>query len=152
MRIMHRLAVLTILAPALGGCLDGGGNGLDMGNWGGGSWGGQSSSVWDGFGGSNSRRYGRSNDGVTCDSRTQICYKRGRLDASETRDAFGKGPSRDVERLREQQGTGRVYVPRDGSVCNRAEGVCYKNGKPDWSDTRDYIGKKAARRLKTQTQ
>ena len=105
-----------------------------------------------GYGGGygNNRRGSRSNDSVVCDQRTEVCYKRGRLDASETRDAFGKGPSRDVERLRQQQGTGRVYVPRDGSVCNREQGVCYKNGKPDWSDTRDYIGKNAARRVESQ--
>jgi hypothetical protein len=146
MRTKSRLAILAVLAPALVGCA-GGGNGLDMGGWGGG-WG--RSSVWDGYGGGyDNRRYGRSRDDrVVCDSRTEVCYKRGRLDASETRDAFGKGAARDVERLRQQQGTGRVYVPRAGSVCNREEGVCYKNGKADWSDTRDFIGKNAARRLR----
>jgi len=140
MTMRDRLAVLAFVAPALAGCLDGG-NGFDLGGLGGGG--------STGWGGSDNRRSTRSDD-VYCDARTEVCYKRGRVDASETRDAFGKGASRDVERLREQQGTGRVYVPRDGSVCNRVEGVCYKNGKPDWSDTRDYIGKNAAKRMKRQ--
>ncbi len=34
---------------------------------------------------------------------------------------------------------------RDG--CDATEQVCYKDGQPDRSDTRDAFGKKAARRL-----
>lgn len=146
-KVFRRCVLLSALTPALLGCLDGGDfGGLGQGGspWGGGGygrstygWGG--SSGWGGY---------RSDDRIVCDARTEVCYKNGRLDASETRDRFGKSASRDVERLREQQGTGRVYVPRDGSVCNREEGVCYKNGKPDWSDTRDYIGKNAAKRVR----
>ncbi|HMR34312.1 MAG TPA: hypothetical protein PKA13_08385 [Geminicoccaceae bacterium] len=144
--ILGRCVLLTALTPALLGCLDGG----DFGGLGGGSpWGGggYGRSTY-GYGGSSGWGGYRSDDRISCDARTEVCYKNGRLDASETRDRFGKSASREVERIREQQGTGRVYVPRDGSVCNRAEGVCYKNGKPDWSDTRDYIGKNAARRVR----
>ena len=150
-RTVARCLLLSALTPALLGCLGSGGNGFDLGGLGGGG-----GSPWDygavrsstygngGYGGG----YGGSDDRVTCDARTEVCYKNGRLDASETRDRFGKSASREVEQIRQQQGTGRVYVPRDGSVCNRQEGVCYKNGKPDWSATRDYIGKGAAKRLR----
>ena len=143
-KMLGRCVLLSALTPALLGCLDG--NGFDLGGGSGSPWGGggYSRSTY-GYGGQGGYR---SDDRVSCDARTEVCYKNGRLDASETRDRFGKSASREVERIREQQGTGRVYVPRDGSVCNRAEGVCYKNGKPDWSDTRDYIGKNAARRVR----
>lgn len=143
-RTFARCLLLSTLTPALLGCLGTGGNGFDLGGL------GQGGSPWGNGGGYSGSNYGYSDDRVTCDARTEVCYKNGRLDASETRDRFGKSASREVEQIRQQQGTGRVYVPRDGSVCNRQEGVCYKNGKPDWSDTRDYIGKNAAKRVRRQ--
>ena len=49
--------------------------------------------------------------------------------------------------MRDQAGTNRIYRPSDDVVCKRADKVCYKNGHPDRSETRDYFGKKAARRV-----
>lgn len=85
---------------------------------------------------------------VVCDRETEVCYKRGRIDSSETRDAFGKGPARRVRALQQEFGSNDVFLPRDNTVCDRNAEVCYKNGRPDWSDTRDQFGKKAARRLR----
>jgi hypothetical protein len=85
--------------------------------------------------------------GVVCDRGTETCYRGRDIDASETRDYFGKGAARQVDRIRDQAGTNRIYRASDDVVCNRLEKVCYKNGNPDRSETRDYFGKKAARRV-----
>lgn len=84
---------------------------------------------------------------VVCDRATETCYRRGQIDASETRDVFGRRAARDVDRVRDWAGTNRLYRPSDDVACNRATKVCYKNGRPDRSETRDYFGKKAARRI-----
>jgi hypothetical protein len=110
------------------------------------------------FGGNpyGSDRYGRSGNGgrtfspsrnVVCDRATETCYRGREIDASETRDYFGKSASRQVDRIRDQAGTNRIYRVDDDVVCNRRSEVCYKNGRPDRSETRDYFGKKAARRV-----
>jgi hypothetical protein len=95
-------------------------------------------------------RYVRAGRDVVCDRSTQLCYKRGRVDVSETRDAFGRGAARDADALRDRLGTAHVFVPRGRGdrYCINAEKTCYKNGRPDWSDTRDVYGKEAARRLR----
>jgi hypothetical protein len=84
---------------------------------------------------------------VVCDRRTETCYRRGQIDASETRDYFGRGPARRVDRIRDQARTNRIFRPDDNVVCNRRDKVCLKNGHPDRSETRDFFGKKAARRI-----
>ena len=115
----------------------------------------RSSSV---FGGNpyGSNRYGRSSDGgrtfrpdrsVVCDRATETCYRGREIDASETRDYFGKSAARRVDRVRDAAGTNRIYRVDDEVVCNRSREVCLKNGRPDRSETRDFFGKKAARRV-----
>ena len=84
---------------------------------------------------------------MVCDRATETCYRGRDIDASETRDYFGKGAARQVDRIRDQAGTNRIYRVDDNVVCNRRSEVCYKNGRPDRSETRDYFGKKAARRV-----
>jgi hypothetical protein len=84
---------------------------------------------------------------VVCDRRTETCYRRGQIDASETRDYFGRGAARRVDRIRDQAGTNRIFRADDNVVCNRRDKVCLKNGHPDRSETRDFFGKKAARRI-----
>lgn len=130
------LAMAAVLLAA--GCLP-----LDAG----GSTSGGGGYFGDPFGGP---RYGsRSYDNgrVYCDQRTEVCYKDGDIDASETKEVFGKGASRRVDRVRDEAGTNNIFLPRNNTVCNRDEKVCYKNGQPDWSDTRDQFGKKAARKI-----
>src|SRR3954447_8308588 len=41
----------------------------------------------------------------------------------------------------------RPFRPSRHVVCDPDDRVCYKNGRPDRSETRDYFGKKAARRV-----
>ena len=105
------------------------------------------------FGGS---RYGNSygngrtfspRSGVVCDRVTETCYRGRDIDASETKDNFGRSAARRVDRIRDQAGTNRIYRASDDVVCNRRDKVCYKNGHADRSETRDYFGKKAARRI-----
>ena len=84
---------------------------------------------------------------VTCDRATETCYRGKEIDASETRDVFGRSAARQVDRIRDAAGTNRIYRVDDDVVCNRSQEVCYKNGRPDRSETRDFFGKKAARRI-----
>ena len=84
---------------------------------------------------------------MVCDRATETCYRGREIDASETRDNFGRGAARKVDRIRDTQGTNRVYRPSDNVVCNRRQQVCFKNGHPDVSETRDYFGKKASRKI-----
>jgi hypothetical protein len=104
-----------------------------------------------GYGGS---AFGRRDDGryvrqgnVTCDRATQTCYRGREIDISETRDFFGRKAAREADRVRDSYGTNRIFRADDDVVCNRRERVCYKDGHPDRSETRDFFGKKAARRL-----
>lgn len=138
----RRQLLLALALPALAGCI---GSGLGSG-----SPYIREPILQPGYGAPNSGRYVRTSPEVICDRRTEICYKRGHIDRTETKAAFGKGAARDAERLREQLGTAHVYVPRNSgnSYCVNSEKVCYKNGQPDRSDTRDVYGKKAARKLK----
>ena len=57
--------------------------------------------------------------GVVCDRATETCYRGREIDASETRDYFGKSASRQVDRIRDQAGTNRIYRVDDDVVCNR---------------------------------
>ena len=101
-------------------------------------------------------RYGRSSDGgrtfrpdrnVVCDRATETCYRGHEIDASETRDYFGRSAARQVDRDRDAAGTNRIYRVGDGVVCDPRRQVCLKDGRPDRSETRDYFGKKAGRRV-----
>jgi hypothetical protein len=97
------------------------------------------------------RSYGgrtfRPNPDVVCDRATETCYRGRDIDASETRDHFGRSAARRVDRIRDAAGTNRIYRASDDVVCNRQKEICFKNGHPDRSETRDFFGKKAARRI-----
>lgn len=84
---------------------------------------------------------------VVCDRATETCYRGRELDVSETRDFFGRKAAREADRVRDAFGTNHIFRADDDVVCNRREQVCYKDGHPDRSETRDLFGKKAARRL-----
>lgn len=84
---------------------------------------------------------------VVCDRETQACYRDGEIDASETRDVFGNRAGRRVDRVRDAAGTNKIFLPDDDVVCSRRERVCFKDGRPDRSETRDVFGKKAARQI-----
>jgi hypothetical protein len=61
---------------------------------------------------------------VTCDRRTSVCYKSGRIDKTETRDFFGDGASRRADAVRDRAGTGRVFVRKPGKWCNPSDRGC----------------------------
>jgi hypothetical protein len=44
-----------------------------------------------------------------------------------------------VDRVRDAAGTNRIYRVDDEVVCNRSREVCLKNGRPDRSETREYL-------------
>jgi hypothetical protein len=83
---------------------------------------------------------------VTCDRRTQICYKRGDIDKSSTENHFGDRAGDRADRFRDRFGSDAFITGRN-SYCDRGDKVCYKNGHRDRSDTRKVFGKKAARRI-----
>lgn len=85
---------------------------------------------------------------LVCDRATATCYRDGEIDASDTRDVFGRKAARKVDRLRDAAGTNHIFRPDDDVVCNRRERACYKDGRPDRSETRDAFGKKAAKKLR----
>ena len=104
-------------------------------------------SPFGGYGNDGGGRTFQPSRGVVCDRATETCYRGKEIDASETRDVFGRSAARQVDRVRDQAGTNRIYRVDDDVVCNRRTEICYKNGHPDRTETRDFFGKKAARRI-----
>ena len=84
---------------------------------------------------------------VVCDRQSNICYKNGHIDKTETKDYFGNGASRRADDLRDEYETGNVFVPRKGVVCNDENNRCYRNDRPNRRLTRDFFGKNAAQRI-----
>lgn len=84
---------------------------------------------------------------VVCDRATATCYRDGEIDASETRDYFGRGAARRVDRIRDRFGTNHIFRPQRDVVCDRKDRVCFKDGRPDRGETRDFFGRKAARKI-----
>lgn len=91
-----------------------------------------------------SDRFARPQSGVVCDRRTNVCYKNGGLDRSETKDVFGDRASNRVEGIRKRNGTGQLFLPDRGVTCNSIRKVCYDDGVADFSQTRRYFGDRAA--------
>jgi Fels-1 Prophage Protein-like len=84
---------------------------------------------------------------VVCDQATRICYKRGKIDKSDTEDVLGERAGDRADDLRDQLNTARVFVPERGVACDRERRICLEDGNPDRSLTRRYFGKRAARAL-----
>ena len=97
-----------------------------------------------GWGGTGGRTF-RPSPGVVCDRATETCYRGRDIDASETRDVFGRGAAREVDRIRDPAGSNRIYRVNNKVVCDRRSKVCYKNGHPDNSETKDYFGRNLPR-------
>lgn len=93
------------------------------------------------------RRLVRTERNVVCDRRTEVCYKNGDIDASETREYFGKDEARRVDRIRDRYKDNDIFLPRGNTVCREENRTCYVKGEPDRRATREYFGKKAARRV-----
>lgn len=92
-------------------------------------------------------RFSRPRSGVVCDQASRICYKRGRIDKSETRAAFGDRAADRADDLRDERGTARLFVPERGITCDPGRRVCFDDGVPDFSLTRRYFGRRAAEAL-----
>jgi Fels-1 Prophage Protein-like len=75
---------------------------------------------------------------VRCDRATRICYKRGRVDKSETEDAFGDR----ADGLRDSAGTAHAFVTRRGAVCDRDRRLCFENGELDRDLTERFFGRR----------
>jgi Fels-1 Prophage Protein-like len=89
-------------------------------------------------------RFVRTRPGVVCDRSTSLCYRRGEVDKTETRDAFGERAADRADDLRDDRGTARLFVPERGVTCDAGRRVCYDDGRPDFSLTRRYFGQRAA--------
>ena len=85
---------------------------------------------------------------VVCDRATEICYRRGRIDKSETEDVFGERAGDRADRYRDRYGRDDLYVRSRNVVCDRETHTCYKNGHADRSETREVFGKGAARNVR----
>ena len=92
-------------------------------------------------------RFDRPENDVVCDRRTQVCYKDKEIDASETREKFGKDAARRVDRVRDKYDNNDLFLPRKNTVCDRDDKTCYQNGDPSRKQTREYFGNKAAKRV-----
>ena len=162
---MVRPLVVLVLAALLGGCaVSSPGGWSDRAGGPGVRWGGPYGGVWRGDGDDYYRRgygygypppvrrdYGgrtfRPDRNVVCDRRTETCYRGKQVDASETREYFGRSAARRVDRVRDAAGTNRIFLPEDDVVCNRRERVCAREGRPHRGETREYFGRKAARNV-----
>jgi hypothetical protein len=92
-------------------------------------------------------RFFRPDDSVVCDQATRICYKHGRIDKTETRDAFGERAADRADDIRDDRGKARLFVPERGVTCDPIRQACYDDGFKDYSLTRRYFGQRAADRL-----
>jgi hypothetical protein len=92
-------------------------------------------------------RFLRPRSEVVCDRATRICYKRGRVDKSDTQHVFGARAGDRIDALRDRHRTARVFVPERGASCNRERRVCFEKGDPDRGLTRRYFGRRAARNV-----
>lgn len=92
-------------------------------------------------------RLDRPENGVVCDRRTETCYKGREIDASETREKFGRDAARKVERVRDRYDNNDIFRPRRNAVCDRDDRRCYQNNDPNRRLTREYFGNRAARRV-----
>lgn len=95
-------------------------------------------------------RFDREGKDTVCDRRTEICYKDGHIDKTETAERFGNKASRRADEIRDRYDNRNVYVPRRNVACDGDRNVCLKNGKRDVQATRKEFGNKAARELRGQ--
>ena len=87
-------------------------------------------------------RFVRTGSDVRCDRATRICYKDGRLDKSETQDAFGERAGDRADGLRDSVGTAHVFVTKRGAACDRERRVCFSDGEPDRRVTERHFGRR----------
>ncbi|MDX6751808.1 YcgJ family protein [Geminicoccaceae bacterium 1502E] len=82
--------------------------------------------------------------GVSCDARSRVCYDRRGPDVGLTREYFGGSASKRLANDLDRRKTDPVYRPKDKVKCDLDDEVCYKKGEPDYKNTRQQFGRKAA--------
>jgi hypothetical protein len=92
-------------------------------------------------------RFLRPGSDVVCDRATRICYKKGKVDQSDTEAIFGGRAGERADAIRDRFGTSRLFVPERDVACDRASRVCLEDGDADRRLTRRYFGRKAAREI-----
>ena len=74
-------------------------------------------------------------------------YQAGGLGGPPARPWFGPYGGTYGSYVRPRYDDDQPFRPSRHVVCDPDDRVCYKNGHPDRSETRDFFGKKAARRM-----
>jgi hypothetical protein len=92
-------------------------------------------------------RFIRPRSGLVCDQATRVCYKRGNVDKSDTKEVFGRRASKRADQLRDERGTPRIFVPEQGAACDPTRRRCFSDGEPDRKLTRRHFGRGAAREI-----
>ena len=90
-------------------------------------------------------RFIRPNSGLVCDQVTRVCYKRGNVDKSDTKNVFGRRAAKRADQLRDERGTSAIFVPEQGAACDPTRRRCFSDGEPDRRLTRRHFGRGAAR-------
>jgi hypothetical protein len=93
-------------------------------------------------------RFIRPGSGLVCDQATRVCYKRGNVDKSDTKEVFGRRASKRADQLRDERGTPRIFVPEQGAACDPTRRRCFSDGEPDRKLTRRHFGRGAAREIR----
>jgi hypothetical protein len=91
------------------------------------------------------RRFVRPDDNLVCDQATRVCYKRGLVDKSDTKEFFGRRAAKHADRLRDERGNAEIFIPEKGVACDPGRQRCYADGKPDRDLTRRHFGKSKGR-------
>jgi hypothetical protein len=90
-------------------------------------------------------RFIRPDANLVCDQATRVCYKRGSIDKSDTKEVFGRRAAKRADQLRDERGTAQIFVPEQGAACDRERRRCFAEGEPDRRLTRRHFGRDAAR-------
>jgi hypothetical protein len=90
-------------------------------------------------------RFVRPDSGLVCDQATRVCYKRGSVDKSDTKEVFGRRAAKRADRLRDERGTAQIFVPQGGTACDPERRRCFTDGESDRKLTRRHFGRGAAR-------
>lgn len=147
MRLRSARYLLLAVPLAAGGCADlGGGGGFPVYPGGLGSSGYHGSSP--NYGSSRSRDRFEPRPGVVCDAGERVCYDRRGPDVGLTGEYFGSKASKrladDLDRRRKDP----VYRPKEKVRCNLDDELCLKKGVPDYANTREQFGRKAALKVR----
>ena len=92
-------------------------------------------------------RFIQPEDKVVCDRLSEVCYKKGDIDATETRQYFGRGASHRADNIRDRLHDNDSFLPRPNVACSRDNEACYRtnSGQADRQATRRFFGNQAAR-------